>query len=51
VKVEKKQKYFYILGYLLEINMKIWRFGFFFLRNLAILGHFFHEKIRQKKHC
>jgi hypothetical protein len=29
MKVEKKS--FYILGYLLELKIKIWRFGTFFL--------------------
>ncbi len=27
MKVEKKLKTFYILGYLLKLPMKIWRFG------------------------
>jgi hypothetical protein len=30
VKVENKQKPFYILGYLLELIIKIWQFGFIF---------------------
>jgi len=38
VKVEKKLETFYILGYLLKLLMKIWRFGFFCFRNLANLA-------------
>ncbi len=48
MKVEKKKagSSFYILGYLLELIIKIWWFGnFFFSRNLANLGHFFSWKI------
>jgi hypothetical protein len=41
MKVEKNSKSLYILGYLLELIIKIWRFGIFFLFSL---GHFFHEK-------
>jgi hypothetical protein len=36
---------FYILGYLLELIIKIWRFEKKILQNLANLGQFFHEKI------
>jgi hypothetical protein len=43
VKVENKQKPFYILGYLLELIIKIWQFRIF-LKNLANVGHLFHEK-------
>jgi hypothetical protein len=33
---------FYILGYLLEVIIRIWRFGFyFFLQDLANLSRFF----------
>jgi hypothetical protein len=41
MKVEKKSKSFYVLGYLLELIIKIWRFGKKFLLSL---GHLFHEK-------
>jgi hypothetical protein len=48
----KKEILINILGYLLEVIIKSWRFGFFsFEKNLATFGHFFHEKSRQKKHC
>jgi hypothetical protein len=30
MKVEKKKGFFYILGYLLELIIKIWEFGDFF---------------------
>jgi hypothetical protein len=40
----KKTGSFYILGYLLEIIIKIWRSGNFFLRNLANLGYFYYGK-------
>jgi hypothetical protein len=44
MKVEKKQKSFYILDFLLEViikNMAIWKN---ILWNLANLGHFLYEK-------
>jgi len=46
MKVEKNQKNFYILGYLMELIIKIWQLGFleFFFQNLTNLDHFFHEK-------
>jgi len=45
MKVEKKKtKSFYILGCLLELIIKMWRFGVFFLQNLANLGFFFAMK-------
>jgi hypothetical protein len=28
----------------LELIIRIWQFGFYFLRNLANSGHFLHEK-------
>jgi hypothetical protein len=36
----KKSEYFYILGYLLELIIRLWRFGVFFNRNQANLSHF-----------
>jgi hypothetical protein len=42
---KKKKNFIYVLGYLLELYHKIWRFGCIFLRNLASLGLvFFDEK-------
>jgi hypothetical protein len=43
MKVEKKTKTksFYILGCQLELIIKMWQFGVFFLQNLANLGFFF----------
>jgi hypothetical protein len=43
MKVEKNQNPSYILGYLLKLIIKIWRFGFFF-QSFVNLGHFFHGK-------
>jgi len=40
----KKTESSYILGYLRELIIKIWRFGFVFVQNLVSLGQFFHEK-------
>jgi hypothetical protein len=42
MKVEGKKKHesFYVIGYLIELVIKIWQFGFTFLQNLASLGHF-----------
>jgi len=40
----KKTESSYVLGYLQELIMKIWRFGFIFVQNLVSLGHFFHKK-------
>ncbi len=42
MKVEKKTGSFYILGYLLELIIKIWWFEKFFFGNLA-MGHFLME--------
>jgi hypothetical protein len=39
MKVEIKTVSFYILGYLLEVVIRLWLFG-----NQANLGHFSHEK-------
>jgi hypothetical protein len=44
MKVEKKPGSFYILGYLLELIVEIWRFEFFSFQNLANMDHFSHEK-------
>jgi len=45
MKVEKNQDPSKFFGYLLELNVEIWRFEFFFLfRNLAKFGPIFHEK-------
>jgi hypothetical protein len=46
MKIEKQNpELFYLLGYLLlELIIRIWQFGFYFLRNLANSGHFLHEK-------
>jgi len=42
---KKKKKSFYILGYQLELVIKIWRFETKILPNLANLGlFFFYEK-------
>jgi hypothetical protein len=41
MKVEKNQDPSKFFGYLLELNVEIWRFEFFFLfRDLANLDHF-----------
>jgi hypothetical protein len=40
MKVEKKPASFYILGYLLELIVEIWRFEFFSFQNLANMDHF-----------
>jgi hypothetical protein len=42
MKVEGKKtpEYFYVIGYLIELIIKIWQSGFIFLQNLASLGHF-----------
>jgi hypothetical protein len=34
----------YILGYLLELIIEIWRLGFYYFFNLANLSHFFSMK-------
>jgi hypothetical protein len=44
MKVEKNPGSFYILGYLPELIVEIWRFEFFSFRNLVNLDHFSHEK-------
>jgi hypothetical protein len=36
-----KKKPFYILGYLLELIIKVWQLGIFFPHNLANFGSFF----------
>jgi len=41
---KKKEEFFYILGFLLEVIIRLWRFGIFLIRNLTNLGHFSHEK-------
>jgi len=33
-----------VIGYLIELIIKIWQFGFIFLQNLVSLGHFFSLK-------
>jgi hypothetical protein len=40
----KKTESLYILGYLLELIIEIWRFGFYYFWNLANLSHFFSMK-------
>jgi hypothetical protein len=40
VEGKKKPESFYVIGYLIELVIKIWQFGFIFLQNLASLGHF-----------
>jgi len=42
MKVERKKESLYILGYLLELIIKIWQFGFFIL-DLTNLDHLLHE--------
>jgi hypothetical protein len=44
MKVEKNSESFYILGYLLELIIKISLFENFFLGDLAHLDHFFNGK-------
>lgn len=39
---QKKKIFFYILGYITELIIKNWWFGFF-LQILTILGQFFHD--------
>jgi hypothetical protein len=44
---QNKTESFYILGYLLEVTIKIWQSRnsfFFFFQNLANLSHFSHAK-------
>jgi hypothetical protein len=41
MKVEKKTGSFYILGYLLELIVEIWRFEFFFLFETWPIGTIF----------
>jgi hypothetical protein len=42
-KVGGKKNPFYILGYLLELIIKIWLFGFLFSLKSGESGSFFHE--------
>jgi len=37
-----KKDSFYILGYLLELIIKLWEFGKIVLQNLVNLGHLFY---------
>jgi len=39
MKVEKNIGSFYILGYLLEVIVRLWQFQIFEFQNLANLGH------------
>jgi len=45
MKVEKKTGSFYVLGYLLELSIKIWRSGIFLFLKSGELGPFFPWKI------
>jgi hypothetical protein len=40
-KKRKEKKRIYIFGYLLEITIKIWRFGIFFSSKSGEIGPFF----------
>jgi len=47
MKVEKIKKSVYILGYQLELIIKVWLFEKIYknqIQNLVNLGHFFHGK-------
>jgi len=44
MKNRKKPESFYILGYLMELIIKVWEFGIFLI-NVTNLGHFFPWKI------
>jgi hypothetical protein len=41
MKIEKKSESFYILGYLLELIIKIWRFGSYYFSKSDEFGTFF----------
>jgi hypothetical protein len=45
IQVGKKIESFFILGYLLEVMIRLWRFGIFFNLNFGEFGPLFsHEK-------
>jgi hypothetical protein len=46
MKVEKISESFYILGYLLELIIKIWKFGKVFFSKSGEFGPFFPLKIQ-----